>query len=202
MNNNLLIKMPSAYERFIQQRESDDINFRNGVNVPYNYDNNNNNNYRYSSTGLLWNPGNFNEIYNTPEQIQRQQQLFNRWMNNRTSFSSSEASIHNRGNNNMYPNDNRPVILQNTNDPNIWNIWTNNNDEWGKNLTSSFIEKFENVIKESDTECNICMADDKRNFKKLNCCKNEICTTCVSNWFGTKTSCPFCRRNVSYLVPC
>jgi hypothetical protein len=55
------------------------------------------------------------------------------------------------------------------------------------------VSELEDIIKE-DT-CYIC-SETHLNFKKVNCCNQEICNGCCYKWFKTSVKCPYCYQDL------
>jgi hypothetical protein len=68
-------------------------------------------------------------------------------------------------------------------------------DDFWEPVKVSFkeINKLKDSIKEDI--CHIC-TDKHLNFKKLNCCNQEICNGCCHNWFNESVKCPFCFQDL------
>ena len=47
-------------------------------------------------------------------------------------------------------------------------------------------------------ECLIC-CNEKKSFKKIECCNNKICIECCSHWFEKSVYCPFCKKDLRQL---
>ena len=59
-------------------------------------------------------------------------------------------------------------------------------------LTTEQINNLHTVI--CDSECIIC-TNQISVFKNLRCCNNNICITCIDNWFNVSVFCPFCKKD-------
>lgn len=60
------------------------------------------------------------------------------------------------------------------------------------------IKDTEGVFKFTDEEweCLICR-EERTKKTKLHCCGQEICDSCVDNWFNKESvKCPFCKRDI------
>lgn len=60
------------------------------------------------------------------------------------------------------------------------------------------IKDTEDVFKftNEEWECIICR-EERTKKTKLNCCGQEICDSCVNNWFNKESvKCPFCKRDI------
>uniref|UniRef100_A0A6C0AYK6 RING-type domain-containing protein n=1 Tax=viral metagenome TaxID=1070528 RepID=A0A6C0AYK6_9ZZZZ len=61
------------------------------------------------------------------------------------------------------------------------------------NVSFENVNELEDIIKE-DT-CYIC-SETHLNFKKVNCCNQEICNGCCYKWFKTSVKCPYCYQDL------
>jgi hypothetical protein len=64
-------------------------------------------------------------------------------------------------------------------------------------LTNEQIDQIPTIIK--NEECVIC-SEQQINFKNLNCCKNDICDSCASNWFNESVNCPYCKKDLREVI--
>ena len=82
-----------------------------------------------------------------------------------------------------------PLILIPQDDP----FW----DPVVVSLNDSQINELKVVEKEA--ECLIC-TNVSLNFKKVNCCNNDICSDCIFTWFSKSVKCPFCKQDLRDFV--
>jgi hypothetical protein len=62
-------------------------------------------------------------------------------------------------------------------------------------LSKSQIENIPDIITHGEEECVIC-SNKREKFKQINCCKNNICSDCVTKWFNESVKCPYCKQDL------
>ena len=61
------------------------------------------------------------------------------------------------------------------------------------------------VIKDCERDCSICLEKLKRNKKNVTCvpvklsCGHEFHYKCISEWYKTNKTCPYCRKDIHFL---